>query len=310
MPPRALNMSLHDRYVRRGDHRSSWDHRWRLGGSLKRIPKLRAWAGLGAGRRRHDVQSGAMNVCGAARRTYPKGQPGRKGSQESKVAMRIEDYALIGDTEVGALVGKERVHRLVVRATVRFSRVFRGAARYRCQRPLADRARGSGASRAAAVPAGHAGPGDRLRDGRWRCSAGRLHATCRRAQRHRPHRRGPAGPGSYADGTQPEVRLRKAIPALGRMDQGIFAVAGPDAVCLRTPVDIDTAEGSGTATFTVAEGERVPFHLSWYPSHTPRPEPIDAFNTMARTESWWREWSARCTYEGPHRRTCCGRSLR
>jgi GH15 family glucan-1,4-alpha-glucosidase len=91
------------------------------------------------------------------------------------------------------------------------------------------------------------------------------------------------------------------VPATGRIDQGIFAVAGPDAVCLRTPVAIG-AEGGATATaaFTVSEGERVPFHLAWYPSHAPRPEPIDPFNTLARTESWWREWSARCTYEGPH----------
>jgi GH15 family glucan-1,4-alpha-glucosidase len=91
------------------------------------------------------------------------------------------------------------------------------------------------------------------------------------------------------------------VPATGRIDQGMFAVAGPDAVCLRTPVEIG-AEGGATASasFTVSEGERVPFHLAWYPSHAPRPEPIDPFNTLARTESWWREWSGRCTYEGLH----------
>src|SRR5688572_21906275 len=39
-------------------------------------PKLRAWAGLGAGLLRPDVQSGAMKVCGAARRTYPNADKG------------------------------------------------------------------------------------------------------------------------------------------------------------------------------------------------------------------------------------------
>ena len=99
----------------------------------------------------------------------------------------------------------------------------------------------------------------------------------------------------------PRFDYGKLIPATGRIDQGMFAVAGPDAVCLRTPVEIG-AEGGATASaaFTVSEGERVPFHLAWYPSHAPRPEPIDPFNTLARTESWWREWSGRCTYEGPH----------
>ena len=101
----------------------------------------------------------------------------------------------------------------------------------------------------------------------------------------------------------PRFDYGRLVPATGRIDQGMFAVAGPDAVCLRTPVEIG-AEGGATASaaFTVSEGERVPFHLAWYPSHAPRPEPIDPFNTLARTESWWREWSGRCTYEGPHRR--------
>ena len=94
------------------------------------------------------------------------------------------------------------------------------------------------------------------------------------------------------------------IPATGRIDQGIFAVAGPDAVCLRTPVALSAERGTASAAFTVSEGERVPFQLAWYASHAPHPEPIDPFDMTARTESWWREWSSRCTYEGPHARTC------
>ena len=98
----------------------------------------------------------------------------------------------------------------------------------------------------------------------------------------------------------PRFDYGRLIPAIGRIDQGMFAVAGPDAVCLRTPVAIERRGGTVSAAFTVSEGERVPFHLAWYPSHAPRPEPIDPFNMLARTESWWREWSGRCTYEGPH----------
>jgi GH15 family glucan-1,4-alpha-glucosidase len=99
---------------------------------------------------------------------------------------------------------------------------------------------------------------------------------------------------------RPRFDYGHLIPATGRIDQGIFAVAGPDAVCMRTPVEMSAEGGAASAAFTVAEGERVPFHLAWYPSHDPRPEPIDPFNMTARTESWWREWSGRCTYEGPH----------
>ena len=98
----------------------------------------------------------------------------------------------------------------------------------------------------------------------------------------------------------PRFDYGRLVPATGRIDQGMFAVAGPDAVCMRTPVDITVGDATGSAAFAISEGERIPFHLSWYPSHAPRPEPIDPFNMVARTESWWREWSGRCRYEGPH----------
>src|SRR6516162_2895389 len=98
----------------------------------------------------------------------------------------------------------------------------------------------------------------------------------------------------------PRFDYGRLVPATGRIDQGMFAVAGPDAVCMRTPVDIAVEDATGSAAFAISEGERIPFHLSWYPSYAPRPEPIDPFNMVARTESWWREWSGRCRYEGPH----------
>jgi GH15 family glucan-1,4-alpha-glucosidase len=98
----------------------------------------------------------------------------------------------------------------------------------------------------------------------------------------------------------PRFDYGRLVPATGRIDQGMFAVAGPDAVCLRTPVELGAEGATVSAAFTVSEGERVPFHLAWYPSHAPRPEPIDPFDTLALTESWWREWSGRCTYAGPH----------
>ena len=50
----------------------------------------------------------------------------------------------------------------------------------------------------------------------------------------------------------------------------------------------------------VSDGERVPFHLACYPSHAPRPSRSTPFNMLARTESWWREWSDRSSHEGPH----------
>jgi GH15 family glucan-1,4-alpha-glucosidase len=77
--------------------------------------------------------------------------------------------------------------------------------------------------------------------------------------------------------------------------------AGPEALCLRSGVEVETASWRATAAFTVLKGDRVPFVLSWHPSHQRPPAPLDAHNAEAQTETWWRQWSARCTYRGRHR---------
>lgn len=99
----------------------------------------------------------------------------------------------------------------------------------------------------------------------------------------------------------PRFDYGRLIPNLGRIDQGVFAVAGPDAVCLRSPVEFGVDAAAASASFTVSAGERMPFQLVWYPSHLPLPEPIDPVEIVTHTEAWWREWSGRCQYDGPHR---------
>jgi GH15 family glucan-1,4-alpha-glucosidase len=52
---------------------------------------------------------------------------------------------------------------------------------------------------------------------------------------------------------------------------------------------------------TVSAGERVPFQLSWFPSHEAPPPAVDPVGMISSTEDWWAEWSGRCQYEGPFR---------
>lgn len=99
----------------------------------------------------------------------------------------------------------------------------------------------------------------------------------------------------------PRFDYGRLLPSMGRIDQGVFALAGPDALCLRTSVAMSNEGGTASAAFAVSEGERVAFHLVWHPSHLPRPEPVDPFIMLERTEAWWRKWSGRCQYDGPHR---------
>lgn len=91
------------------------------------------------------------------------------------------------------------------------------------------------------------------------------------------------------------------VPWVRRQDYGIRAVAGPDAVQLRTPV---TLTGKGFTTcgeFIVHAGETVPFLLSYFPSHRQGPAGKDCKALLGQTEAWWRAWSSHCTYQGPWR---------
>ena len=57
------------------------------------------------------------------------------------------------------------------------------------------------------------------------------------------------------------------IPWVRNIDGALVAVAGPDALVLRTPVETHGEGHSTVAEFTVRRGQRVPFSLAWYPSH-------------------------------------------
>ena len=92
-----------------------------------------------------------------------------------------------------------------------------------------------------------------------------------------------------------------AVPWVRRTAGGIEAVAGPDALRLTTPVEVHGEELATVARFSVGAGERVPFVLTWSPSHLPDPGPVDAEKALTESEQSWREWSGRCAVEGPYR---------
>ena len=93
----------------------------------------------------------------------------------------------------------------------------------------------------------------------------------------------------------------ETVPWVRRLDGMLTAVAGPNGVALRTPVPTRGKGLSTAAEFTVGTGERVPFVLSWYPSHLSPPPALDAAAALANTLGWWQEWSSRCTHAGPWR---------
>ena len=89
-----------------------------------------------------------------------------------------------------------------------------------------------------------------------------------------------------------------AVPWVHRVEEDLVAIAGPNALRIDTPLDLRGEEMKTVGEATVAEGERVPFALTWFPSHLEPPEPIDAERSLAETETFWLEWAGRCSYTG------------
>ncbi len=93
-----------------------------------------------------------------------------------------------------------------------------------------------------------------------------------------------------------------AIPWVRRGDDdAVLAVGGPDMLVLRTPVATHGKDMTTVAEFEVGEGDQVPFVMAYGPSHLPVPDSIDPIAALKDTEDFWAEWSGRCTYQGDHR---------
>ncbi|NBM14794.1 glycoside hydrolase family 15 protein [Streptomyces sp. GC420] len=220
------------------------------------------------------------------------------------MALRIEDYALIGDLQTSALVGTD------------------GSVDWLCL-PRFD----SGACFAALLgdhENGHwrlapadAGPtctcrsyvdGSLVLETFWETPSGAVKVTDFMPQRDRAPdlMRIVEGISGSVDMVG-ELRLRfdygRVVPWVRRVDGHRVAVAGPDSMWLRSEPEVKTY-GKGLSTcseFTVRKGERVSFVLTWHPSHEPRPRQVDPGKALAGSLADWREWSGRCTYRGPHR---------
>ncbi len=84
------------------------------------------------------------------------------------------------------------------------------------------------------------------------------------------------------------------VPWVRRRDGALEAIAGPDALVLRTPVQTRGENFTTIAEFTVSEGELIPFVLTWHPSFEDLPAALDAGRSLRETEEFWRDWSGRC----------------
>jgi GH15 family glucan-1,4-alpha-glucosidase len=90
------------------------------------------------------------------------------------------------------------------------------------------------------------------------------------------------------------------VPWVSRLEDGALrAIAGPDMVVLRTPVAVRGEDMKTVGEFTVSAGQSVPFVLTYSPSHESMPGPVESETALADTEAFWLEWSSICADFGP-----------
>ena len=89
------------------------------------------------------------------------------------------------------------------------------------------------------------------------------------------------------------------VPWVSRLRDGTWrAIAGPDMVVLHTPVKITGKNLTTVAEFDVAAGQTIPFVMTYGASYKPPPKPIDAMESLRGTEAFWKEWAARASADG------------
>jgi GH15 family glucan-1,4-alpha-glucosidase len=93
----------------------------------------------------------------------------------------------------------------------------------------------------------------------------------------------------------------RTAPWVRRRDGALTATAGPDALCIRGDIDLHGVGLSTRGEARLAEGERRALVCTWFPSHDPLPEALEPQAALSETLRWWEEWSGRCDFDGPAR---------
>jgi GH15 family glucan-1,4-alpha-glucosidase len=81
------------------------------------------------------------------------------------------------------------------------------------------------------------------------------------------------------------------VPWVSRQEDGrLQFIAGPDRLLLNTQVPLTGQNMRTVGEFAVSAGQEVGFTLSWTPSFRPAPEPLAAADALAEVETVWADW--------------------
>jgi GH15 family glucan-1,4-alpha-glucosidase len=215
--------------------------------------------------------------------------------------MRIEDYALIGDTQSAALVGRD--------GSIDWLCLPRFDSPSCFAKLLGNESNGfwrlAPAGREMATRRAYAND-TLILETVWETSTGTVKVIDFMPPRH-------ANPAlvrivegvSGAVNMTTEISIRfdygRIVPWARRFDGRLHAIGGPDSVWIDAPLHLEGSGDRHTGTFTIAAGQRRSFVLTWHPSHQPEPHSIDPGEQLTETSLFWEEWVSRCWLPGPCR---------
>jgi GH15 family glucan-1,4-alpha-glucosidase len=217
------------------------------------------------------------------------------------MALRIEDYALLGDMRAAALVGRDGSVDWL--CAPRFDSDACFAALLGDERHGRFLVAPEGGARAARR---RYRPGSLVLETTFEAAGGEVRVVDAMPP-------GPDGPAlvRLVEGVRGEVPMvahlaarfgtGKIVPWVRCVGGAVTSIAGPDAISLRAEVPLTIEEDAAWSTFRVAAGQRTALVARWHHAHEPPPAPLDATAAIGATDDHWKRWSARCTHEGDHR---------
>ena len=208
------------------------------------------------------------------------------------MAQRIEDYAMIGDTQTAALVGMDG--SLDWLCLPRFDSES-------CFAKLVgddDHGRWLIAPEAEVTSVSRRYRGHTLvLETEMTTAEGRVRLTDFMPPRHHHPR-----VVRLVTGIEGEVRMRteliirfgygEDIPWVRRTDRGLHAIAGPNALTFDSPVELSGEHMRTEGSFSVKAGEQVAMALAWHQSHDEEPFVLDVDRALEETVALWEDWCA------------------
>jgi GH15 family glucan-1,4-alpha-glucosidase len=101
--------------------------------------------------------------------------------------------------------------------------------------------------------------------------------------------------GTVAVRTEIIVRFDygSATPWVSRQNDGrLQFIAGADRLLLDTSIALEGEDWRTAGAFEIGEGQEIGFTLSWTPSFRPLPTRLSAAEALAQVEAFWKGWSA------------------